>query len=101
MTSRATATRRRQSGRIGSGLVFAAFGLIALFFLVTEHRAHLFGWLPFLLLLACPLLHMSHGHGSHGRHREQPRPGPDPQAPRSADPGTGQPPAQGAPHHHH
>jgi hypothetical protein len=48
--------------------IFAAFGIIAAFFLMTEHRAHLFGVLPYLLLLACPLLHvLSHGrHGGHG-----------------------------------
>jgi len=36
-----------------------------LFYLLTEHQAHLFGALPFLLLLACPLMHlfMHHGHG--------------------------------------
>lgn len=33
-------------------LAFTGFGLIAAFFLFTEHRAHLFGWLPFLFLLA-------------------------------------------------
>jgi len=50
--------------------ILAAFGIIAAFFLMTEHRAHLFGVLPYLLLLACPLLHvLSHGrHGGHGRH---------------------------------
>ena len=51
--------------------VFAAFIAIAAYFLITEHRAHLSGLLyywPFLLLLACPLLHMfmHGGHGSHG-----------------------------------
>ena len=35
----------------------------ALFFLVSEHRAHWCGALPYLLLLACPLLHLLHGHG--------------------------------------
>ncbi|MGE3289812.1 MAG: DUF2933 domain-containing protein [Geminicoccaceae bacterium] len=37
------------------------------FFLLTEHRAHLFGALPFLLVLLCPLMHlfMHHGHGRH------------------------------------
>ena len=29
-------------------------GEIALYFLLTEHRAHFFFALPFLLLLACP-----------------------------------------------
>ncbi len=45
-------------------ICFAFLG-IALFFLVSEHRAHLFGILPYLLLLACPLMHlfMHHGHG--------------------------------------
>lgn len=43
------------------------FLLIAGFFLVTEHRAHLYGALPFLLLLACPLLHLFHRHGERSR----------------------------------
>ncbi|MER8780226.1 DUF2933 domain-containing protein [Mesorhizobium sp. M1006] len=61
-----------------AGLVTIAFLLIAAFFLLTEHRAHTFGVLPFLLLLACPLLHMFHrghgGHSGHPRHKE-PEPG--------------------------
>lgn len=54
----------------GYNWVLAAFLAIAAFFLLTEHRAHLFGALPFLLLLACPLMHlfMHHGHGAHGSH---------------------------------
>lgn len=48
-----------------SRLVFFGFVAVAAYFLVTEHRAHLFGYLPFLLLLACPLLHMFH-HRGHG-----------------------------------
>jgi hypothetical protein len=47
---------------------FWGFVLIAAYFLITEHWAHVFQYLPFLLLLACPLLHFFHGHGSHGRH---------------------------------
>lgn len=44
--------------------ITAAFLVIALWFLVTEHRAHFFGALPFALILACPLLHllMHRGH---------------------------------------
>lgn len=51
-----------------AGLVFVALLGIGGFFLYTEHRAHLFGALPFLLILACPLLHifMHGGHGGHG-----------------------------------
>ena len=42
-------------------------GSIAAYFLLSEHRAHFLGALPFLLLLACPLMHvfMHHGHGGH------------------------------------
>jgi len=43
------------------------FAAVALFYLLTEHRAHLFGALPWLLLLACPLMHFFM-HGRHGRH---------------------------------
>jgi hypothetical protein len=53
--------------RSRSWWAFAGFVAIAGFFLLTEHRAHLFGALPYLLLLACPFLHMF-GHGSHGGH---------------------------------
>lgn len=48
-------------------LAAAGFLVILGFFLVTEHRAHLFGILPFLFLLACPLLHLF-GHGGHDHH---------------------------------
>ncbi len=44
------------------------FAAIALFYLLSEHRAHLFGFLPYLLLLACPLMHFFM-HGRHGEHR--------------------------------
>ena len=57
--------------RARQGIVLLAFLAIAGYFLWTEHRAHLLGalsWLPWLLLLACPLLHLfMHGrHGGHG-----------------------------------
>ncbi len=53
-----------------TGPVLVAFLAIAAFFLITEHRAHLYGILPYLLLLACPLLHlfMHGGHGGHSGH---------------------------------
>jgi hypothetical protein len=44
--------------------VFLAFLAIAFFYLAVEHTAHLFGFLPILFLLACPLLHIfMHGGG--------------------------------------
>jgi hypothetical protein len=54
--------------RSRSALVLLGFVAIAAFFLVTEHRAHLLGVLPYLLLLACPLMHFFHGHGRGGDH---------------------------------
>jgi hypothetical protein len=52
--------------RYSIGLI--VMGAIAAYFLLSEHRAHFFGALPFLLLLVCPLMHlfMHHGHGGHG-----------------------------------
>jgi hypothetical protein len=51
----------------------AGFLAVAAFFLWTEHRAHLLGILPYLLVLACPLMHIFH-HAGHGRgaHRQGP-----------------------------
>ena len=57
--------------------VFYGFLAIAGFLLFTEHRAHVLGILPYLLLLACPLMHMfmHHGHGGHHTHHNQPSDG--------------------------
>ena len=55
-----------RAASLRSKWVFVAFAAIAAFFLFTEHRAHLLGALPFLLLLACPLMHFFH-HRGHGK----------------------------------
>lgn len=41
------------------------FGAIAVFFLWEEHSAHLLGALPYLFLLACPLMHLLMHRGHH------------------------------------
>ena len=53
------------SFRIPFWLGACAFLVIAMFFLWEEHRAHILGALPYVLLVACPLLHvfMHRGHG--------------------------------------
>lgn len=53
---------------------FAVYGAVTvvLFYLLTEHRAHFFGALPYLLLLACPLMHFFM-HGKHGGHSPENR----------------------------
>jgi hypothetical protein len=51
-------------------------GAIALAYLIVEHRPHLLGWIPYLILLACPLMHLfmhggrSHQDGGHSQHDE-------------------------------
>lgn len=50
-------------------LVLWTFLAILLFFLLTEHRAHIFGALPYLLVAACPLMHLFM-HGGHGHRRD-------------------------------
>lgn len=54
----------------GSPRGWASIGLIgiATYYLLAEHRAHVVPVLPWLILLACPLLHlvMHRGHGGHG-----------------------------------
>jgi len=74
--SPSTATRRRQP-RSAFG-VLLGFLAIAGFFLFTEHQAHFFGTLPYLLLLACPLLHFFHhrGHRADLAGHDGPRPSP-------------------------
>ncbi len=49
-----------------SGLTLLGFLAIGAFFLLTEHRAHALGALPFVLVALCPLLHLF-GHRGHGR----------------------------------
>lgn len=60
----AAAPQTRQRSRWVFGGFVAAVALL----LAVEHRAHLLGWLPWLILLACPLMHlfMHGGHGGQG-----------------------------------
>jgi hypothetical protein len=39
--------------------------LVVSFFLLREHWGHMLGLAPYLILLACPLLHLLHHHGGH------------------------------------
>lgn len=53
-------------------ITFIALGIMS-YFLFTEHKDHIVPFLPYLLLLACPLMHlfMHHGHHSHGSNSEK------------------------------
>ena len=55
--------------RLPAWVALVAFLGIGAFFLWTEHRAHLLGALPYVLLLLCPLIHIL-GHGRHGSHSD-------------------------------
>ncbi|MFZ5524266.1 MAG: DUF2933 domain-containing protein [Pseudomonadota bacterium] len=71
LEARTTASDQHETRQIARGRwVFYGFLAVAGFFLFTEHRAHVLGILPYLFLLACPLMHMfmHHGHGNHGQH---------------------------------
>lgn len=60
--------------RSKTGLVFIAFLVIAAFFLITEHRAHLFGILPYALLAIALLMFLftrRWQNGSNTRHGDQ------------------------------
>ena len=52
--------------RLGLGV----FLVVAFFFMWQEHQAHLLGALPWLLLLACPLMHLLM-HRRHGSRRDE------------------------------
>ncbi|VVE02977.1 hypothetical protein PHO31112_02233 [Pandoraea horticolens] len=45
-------------------------GAVGIYYLLTEHLTHVGQAIPYLILLACPLMHLfghhHRGHGSHG-----------------------------------
>jgi hypothetical protein len=49
-------------------------GAVAGYFLLEEHLVHVASALPYLFVLACPIMHLfmhgGHGHG-HGSHRDE------------------------------
>ena len=63
--------------RTPSGVVLLWFLAITAFFLITEHRAHVLGALPYVLFLLCPVLHLllhrGHGNGHAGHDTQEDR----------------------------
>ena len=53
-----------------AGMLLVTVAIIAGFFFLREHWGHVFGYWPYLLLLACPLMHLMHekSHGGHSSH---------------------------------
>ena len=54
--------------RTRTGIAVIGFALVAAFYVLREHWGHALGALPYLLILACPLMHlfMHRGHHRHG-----------------------------------
>lgn len=50
--------------------VAITIAIMAIYYLLTRHAAHTFGVLPYLLILACPLMHLF-GHHHHGKHEHR------------------------------
>jgi hypothetical protein len=62
-------------GRRWAGAVLMLAAIVA-FYLLREHWSHVLGLAPYLLLLACPLMHlfMHRGNGhAHGANHERPK----------------------------
>ncbi|MHC8411252.1 DUF2933 domain-containing protein [Pseudomonas sp. Hz4] len=57
-----------------TGVVLLMLIAIGAFYVVREHFNHVYSFLPYLILLICPLMHFfghGHVHGGHGRHGDQ------------------------------
>lgn len=70
-------SRRPNWSRINQWLLWLGLAA-AVVWMVYRHNAHLAQLFPFLILLACPLMHLfGHGgHGGHGSHGRNHRSGP-------------------------
>lgn len=73
--------------RSTTAILLATAVAMAALFLLEEHWRHALGLLPYLVLLACPLMHLFHKHGRHRGHRPPASP---------ANPGPAGKPGDGA-----
>lgn len=60
-------TVQKSFWRSGKGMAACLFVAVVVYMLLMEHRAHVSQYLPFLILLLCPLMHVFM-HGGHGGH---------------------------------
>ena len=51
--------------RTRAGIAVSGFALVGAFYVLREHTGHALGALPYLLLLACPLMHLLMHRGHH------------------------------------
>lgn len=71
--SEAMDAKQTKKGLTAANMVLVCFLAIVGFFLLMEHRAHLYGALPWLILALCPLMHifMHRGHGGHNHSSDE------------------------------
>lgn len=74
MSLPASANTRPKPRRLSPVWALCLLLAIAAFFLWEEHRVHILGAVPYVLLLLCPAIHllMHRGHGDHGHHGPSP-----------------------------
>ena len=67
--------------RSPTGIFMLVAGAIGIYYLLTEHLTHAAQAVPYLFLLACPLMHLfGHHHGRHGHAQHGDHPGDDDRA---------------------
>lgn len=65
---------RKPIWRTPAGIFMVIAGFVGLYYLLTEHLTHVAQAVPYLFLLACPLMHLlGHRHGRHHDHTQDPR----------------------------
>ncbi len=61
----------RRWWRSRQALVFIVFLIFGGSYLLSEHTVHLYSVLPWLILLACPVLHFFMHRGHHHQHEKE------------------------------
>jgi len=64
------ATPSASSGKGIWRVITITIAVMVIYYLLTRHAAHTFGVLPYLLILACSLMHLF-GHHHHGKHEHR------------------------------
>lgn len=64
----------RSRWRSPIGLFMVVAGGLGAYYLLTEHFTHVAQAIPYLFLLACPLMHLFHGGHGHGHQHNHDKP---------------------------
>jgi len=61
--------------RSPAGIFMVLAGAVGAYYLLTEHLTHVAQAVPYLVLLACPLMHLFHGGHGHSLQHQPGKPG--------------------------